>query len=68
MRLLLVEDDGELAAGLARELARAGFAVDRAADGIEGEYMGDEVDYDAVILDLGLPGRPGRPRSRITAS
>ncbi len=59
MRLLLVEDDRELAAGLARELAQAGFAVDLAADGIEGEYMGDEVDYDAVILDLGLPGRPG---------
>jgi DNA-binding response OmpR family regulator len=59
MRLLLVEDDETLATGLKEDLSRAGFAVDVAHDGIDGEFMGDEVDYDAVILDLGLPKKPG---------
>lgn len=59
MRLLLVEDDAALAAQLVGELKRAGYAVDHSADGIDGEFLGDEVDYDAIILDLGLPGRPG---------
>jgi DNA-binding response OmpR family regulator len=59
MRLLLVEDDVGLATGLKEDLSRAGFAVDMAHDGIDGEFMGDEVDYDAVILDLGLPKKSG---------
>jgi DNA-binding response OmpR family regulator len=59
VRLLLVEDDAELAAGLQASLERAGYAVDIAGDGVDGEFMGDEEPYDAVILDLGLPGRPG---------
>jgi len=59
MRLLLVEDDETLAAGLKQDLSRAGFAVDVAHDGIDGEFMGNEVDYDVVILDLGLPKKPG---------
>lgn len=59
MRLLLVEDDSTLARQLARDLKRAGYAVDQSTDGIDGEFMGDEVDYDVVVLDLGLPGRSG---------
>ncbi|NOX92160.1 MAG: response regulator transcription factor [Gammaproteobacteria bacterium] len=59
MRLLLVEDDVALAEGLKQDLSRAGFAVDIAHDGIDGEFMGNEVDYDVVILDLGLPKKPG---------
>ncbi|MBF0114896.1 MAG: response regulator transcription factor [Magnetococcales bacterium] len=59
MRLLLVEDDHTLASTLQQNLQRAGFAVDRASDGVEGEYMGDEEPYDAIILDLGLPERHG---------
>jgi two-component system OmpR family response regulator len=59
LRLLLVEDDRELAAGIARDLRREGFAVDQSNDGIEAEYLGLEALYDAVILDLGLPGRSG---------
>jgi len=59
MRILLAEDDDKLRQGLDEELRKAGFAVDAVADGIEAEYMGDEVQYDAVVLDLGLPGRPG---------
>ena len=59
MRLLLVEDDPELASGLTARLAAAGFAVDHAGNGIDGEFMGRETAYDAIVLDLGLPGRPG---------
>ncbi len=59
MRLLLVEDDAELAAPLADELREAGFAVDICADGVEAEYLGDEQLYDIAVLDLGLPGRSG---------
>lgn len=59
MRLLLVEDDKRLADGIATDLRQAGFAVDTATDGIDAEYLGRAQEYDAVILDLGLPGKPG---------
>lgn len=59
MRLLLVEDDAELVALLKPVLERAGFAVDTAGDGPQAEFLGNEEPYDAVILDLGLPGKPG---------
>jgi DNA-binding response OmpR family regulator len=59
MRLLLVEDDVNLAAQLEDDLRRAGFAVDRAADGELAAFQGDTESYDAVVLDLGLPDRPG---------
>ncbi len=59
MRLLLVEDDTELVDRLKPELKRAGFAVDIATNGIDAEFMGDEEPYDVIVLDLGLPQRPG---------
>ena len=59
MRILLVEDDRTLAGNLSEQLSEDGYAVDHAADGIEGDYLGREVPYDLVILDLGLPGRAG---------
>lgn len=59
MRLLLIEDDQDLALGLCRDLAAAGFAVDWADDGIDGAFLGTEQQYDAVVLDLGLPGKSG---------
>jgi two-component system, OmpR family, response regulator len=59
MRLLLVEDDLDMATCLAWELRQAGFAVDHAATGEEGSRRGIETAYDAVILDLGLPDRTG---------
>ncbi|MDH5368817.1 MAG: response regulator transcription factor [Gammaproteobacteria bacterium] len=59
MRLLLVEDDSELIATLKKPLKDAGYAVDVAKDGIEGEYLGNENIYDIAILDLGLPKRNG---------
>lgn len=59
MRLLLVEDDEQLSAPLKQQLTRSGFAVDVADNGVDGEFMGTEEPYDAVILDLGLPKRSG---------
>ena len=59
MRLLLVEDDELLVASLKKELERQGFAVDVAHNGVDAEYLGDEGPYDLIILDLGLPERPG---------
>jgi two-component system OmpR family response regulator len=59
LRLLLAEDDPELSARLGRYLARQGFAVDSCADGVETEFNGRETAYDVIVLDLGLPERPG---------
>ncbi|HSN21934.1 MAG TPA: response regulator transcription factor [Usitatibacter sp.] len=59
MKVLLAEDDLRLCSRLRDDLRRRGYAVDVAHDGIDAEHLGDEVPYDAVILDLGLPGRPG---------
>ena len=59
MRVLLAEDDKQLAGRLREDLLRRGFAVDLAGDGVDAEHLGSEEDYDCVILDLGLPGRPG---------
>ena len=59
MRLLLVEDDAALASGLSHALQAEGYAVDVADNGIDGAHLGEVEPYDAVILDLGLSGRPG---------
>lgn len=59
MRLLLVEDDPVLSQFLKTGLEAAGYAVDIAMDGEYGEFLGATEDYDAVILDLGLPKLPG---------
>jgi two-component system OmpR family response regulator len=59
MRILLVEDDPDLSRQLKMALADAGYAVDHAADGEEGHFLGETEPYDAVILDLGLPKMDG---------
>ncbi len=59
MRILLVEDEAPLRETLAARLKREGFAVDMAADGDEGLYLGREVPFDVAIIDLGLPKRSG---------
>lgn len=59
MRLLLIEDDAELSRNLRKNLEQAGFAVDLADNGIDGEFMGKTEPYDLIILDLGLPQRNG---------
>jgi two-component system OmpR family response regulator len=55
MRVLVVEDTPELARQLKQRLEGEGYAVDTAADGEEGRFLGETEPYDAVILDLGLP-------------
>ena len=59
MRLLLIEDDINLAKSLKKSLAKAGYAVDVAQDGVEAEYLGQEGIYALAVLDLGLPKRNG---------
>lgn len=59
MRLLLVEDNVELADSLTAHLKRNGYAVDWLADGRDAEYQGVIEPYDLIILDLGLPGKSG---------
>lgn len=59
MRLLLAEDDIELGPQLQSALQRAGYAADLAVDGIEAQAMGELEPYDLIVLDLGLPKRPG---------
>ncbi len=55
MRILLVEDDPDLARQLKQALADADYVVDHAPDGEEAQFLGETEPYDAVILDLGLP-------------
>ena len=59
IRILLIEDDPEIAKRLAEGLYSAGFAVERADNGADGYIMGTEETYDAVVLDLGLPQMSG---------
>ena len=55
MRLLVVEDEPDLLAVLAKALREEGYAVDEAADGEAGLYKTSAWDYDAVVLDVMLP-------------
>ncbi len=59
MRLLLVEDDEELLQRLKKDLEASGYAVDTAQNGVDAEYLGNEMIYDVAVLDLGLPQRSG---------
>lgn len=59
MRILIVDDEPSLSGQLAGTLAAAGYAVDAAADGARADLLATTESYDAVILDLGLPGIDG---------
>lgn len=59
MRLLLVEDDRDLAARLIRRLSEAGHIVEQVGDGERALEMGRTHDYALVILDIGLPRLSG---------
>lgn len=59
MRLLVVEDYSPLRESLARGLRDAGYAVDATGDGIEGLWYAENHPYDAIIIDLMLPGIGG---------
>jgi two-component system, OmpR family, response regulator len=59
MRVLVVEDDPRIARRLTSGLQEAGYAVDYEKNGEEAWFRGDTEDYDAIILDLGLPRMDG---------
>jgi two-component system OmpR family response regulator len=59
MRVLIVEDEPNLGTQLKNSLEANGYAVDLANDGEDGHFMGSTENYDAVILDLGLPTMDG---------
>lgn len=59
MKVLIVEDELQLATQLEEQLRSQGFIVDHAADGETGHFMGSTESYDAVVLDLGLPKLDG---------
>src|SRR5215831_4097599 len=55
MRILIVEDEARLARQLTKAVGDAGYAVDCAADGARADFLSHTEQYDAVVLDLGLP-------------
>jgi len=59
MRILVVEDEPNLAQQVTTSLEEAGYAVDVVGDGEEAHFMGETEPYDAVVLDLGLPVMDG---------
>jgi DNA-binding response OmpR family regulator len=59
MRILVVEDERRLAAGIRAGLEADGFAVDVAGTGTDGLWLAVEHPYDAIVLDLMLPGLNG---------
>jgi len=59
MRLLVVEDDARLADQLRRGLKADGYAIDVCASATDARWFASENDYDAVILDIGLPDGDG---------
>ena len=59
MKMLLIEDDTQLTDALQPLLRDAGYAVEISHDGIDGEFLGNELQPDLIVLDLGLPGKNG---------
>ena len=59
MRILVVEDEPMLNGQLVRAITDAGHTVESAHDGAQAHYLGDVEEFDAVVLDLGLPELDG---------
>jgi len=59
MRILVVEDEPDLLASLARALREEGYAVDTASNGGDGLFNAEGTDYDAIVLDVMVPGMDG---------
>lgn len=59
MRVLVVEDEPDLLASLLQAVREDGYAADGAGDGVEGFYKAETFEYDAVVLDIMLPGKDG---------
>jgi two-component system OmpR family response regulator len=65
VRLLLVEDDGKLANAVARGLRHEGYAIDQVADGDAALWQAAVYAYDAIVLDIMLPGPDGLEVCRV---
>ena len=59
MRLLIIEDENTLREQLRDQLTKQGYAIDEASNGQDGLFLGNEHDYDATIVDIGLPDISG---------
>jgi DNA-binding response OmpR family regulator len=59
MRILVIEDNSDIAANLGDYLEDRGHIVDFAADGVTGLHLAVVNDFDAIVLDLNLPGMDG---------
>lgn len=59
MRILVVEDDAQISKGIEAGLKANSYAVDCISDGKDARYLPCDVDYDCILLDLGLPGIDG---------
>lgn len=59
MRVLIIEDNQDIAASICDYLEGLGYTIDAAGDGVTGLHLAITKDYDVVILDLGLPGIDG---------
>lgn len=59
MRILVIEDESHIRDQIANQLRRDGYAVDTATNGRDGVHLGKEFDFDAAIVDLGLPDISG---------
>lgn len=59
MRLLIIEDDRTIAGNLYEFMQARGHVVDAAADGITGLHLAVSAPFDAIVLDIGLPGMDG---------
>jgi two-component system OmpR family response regulator len=59
MRVLLVEDEDRIRRDLAVQLKNAGYVIEEASDGETAWFRGDTEDFDAIVLDLGLPKLDG---------
>jgi len=59
MRVLVIEDNSDIAANIGDFLGEQGFVVDFAADGITGLHLAVVEDFEVIVLDLNLPGMDG---------
>ena len=64
MRILIVEDDNDVAKSLYEFLEKRGYIVDAAADGVAGLHLATVGTFDAIVLDVALPGLDGLKLSR----
>ena len=59
MKILVIEDDEKISSFIARGLKENGYVVDTATDGLTGQVLAEEGQYDAIVADIMLPGHDG---------